>query len=172
MTTGSTGAKTFSRGILILAVLGAASLLPPTYSAEKDDEYLISLPEKKPATQAAKTSSGETPVRVLANADQLGGVLYDFKQTSEHKPTHLMKMQGGKQFNRLRTAMTTWNLPDGEKEFNMVPFLKQFVLSNWPSRIDAKGDLVFQDLSRFDRSGVPTANSYIYQPPLKSSSAP
>ena len=164
--------RLISRGFFILAVLGAASLLPPAYSAEKDDEYLISLPEKKPATQAAKSSAEETPVRVLANADQLRGVLYDFKQTSDGKPTYLMRMQGGKQFNRLRTAMTTWNLPDGEKEFNMIPFLKQFVLSNWQSRINVNGDLVFQDLARFDRSTVPTSKSYIYQPPLESSSAP
>jgi len=67
MKTGTTGAKTFSRGFFILAVLGAASLLPPaSYSAGRDDdEHLISLPEKKPATTKPKitTQKKETPAQ-------------------------------------------------------------------------------------------------------------
>ena len=60
-----------SRCIIILAVVGAASLLPPpSYSAEKDDEYLISLPEKKPATTKPKitTQKKETPAQPAESA--------------------------------------------------------------------------------------------------------
>ena len=74
--------RLISRGIFILAVLGAASLLPPTaYPAEKDDEYLISPPEKKPATTKPKitTQKKETPaqpaepVKQVSRQSLLGG---------------------------------------------------------------------------------------------------
>lgn len=70
--------RLISRGIFILAVLGAVSLLPPTYSAEKDDEYLISLPEKKPATTKPKitTQKKETPAepaKPVSRQSLLGG---------------------------------------------------------------------------------------------------
>ena len=74
--------RLISRGFFILAVLGAASLLPPSaYSAENDDEYLISLPEKKPATTKPRitTQKKETPaqpaepVKPVSRQSLLGG---------------------------------------------------------------------------------------------------
>ena len=73
--------RLISRGFFILAVLGAASLLPPAYSAENDDEYLISLPEKKPATTKPRitTQKKETPaqpaepVKPVSRQSLLGG---------------------------------------------------------------------------------------------------
>ena len=73
--------RLISRGFFILAVLGAASFLPSAYSAEKDDEYLISLPEKKPATTKPRitTQKKETPaqpaepVKPVSRQSLLGG---------------------------------------------------------------------------------------------------
>ena len=74
--------RLISRGIFILAVLSAASLLAPTsYSAEKDDEYLISLPEKKPATTKPKITTQKKepapqpaePVKPVSRQSLLGG---------------------------------------------------------------------------------------------------
>ena len=58
--------KLISRGFFILAVLSAVSLLSPaSYSADRNDEALISLPEKKPATTKPRitTQKKETPAQ-------------------------------------------------------------------------------------------------------------
>ena len=104
---------------------------------------------------------------------KLPGVLYDMKQTSDGMPTYLMDAQEGKQFNRMRTWLSVWNLPDTSgKESVLVPFLKRFVLSNWPYRTDSNGSLIFREFTSFSRSPVVLFRSYFYQPFLSSDTAP
>ena len=104
---------------------------------------------------------------------KLPGVLYDMKQTSDGMPTYLMDAQEGKQFNRMRTWLSVWNLPDTSgKESVLVPFLKRFVLSNWPYRTDSTGSLIFREFTNFSRSPVALFRSYFYQPFLSSDTAP
>ena len=104
---------------------------------------------------------------------RLPGVFYDMKQTSDGMPTYLMGAQDGKQFNRLRTWQSVWNLPDtAGKESVLVPFLKRFVLSNWPYRTDSAGNLFFREFANFSRSPVTPYRSFFYQPFLSSGTAP
>ena len=104
---------------------------------------------------------------------RLPGVFYDMKQTSDGMPTYLMGAQDGKQFNRLRTWLSVWNLPDtAGKESVLVPFLKRFVLSNWPYRTDSAGNLFFREFANFSRSSVTPYRSSFYQPFLSSDIAP
>ena len=105
--------------------------------------------------------------------DELPGVLYDLKQTSNGESTGLMEMQEGKQFNRMRTILSVWNLPDtAGKESLMVPYLKRFVVSNWPHRTDSTGQLFFNEFNQFSRSPVNSYKSYFYQPIISSANAP
>lgn len=107
------------------------------------------------------------------NRNKLRGVFYDLKRTSDGMSTYLLELQEGKQFNRLRTWQLVWNLPDtAGKESVMVPFLKRFVLSNWPCRTDSSGDYFYREFSKFFRSTVTPYQSYFYQPVLPSDSAP
>ena len=104
---------------------------------------------------------------------RLPGVFYDMKQTADGMPTYLMEAQEGKQFNRMRTWLSVWNLPDTSgKESVLVPFLKRFVLSNWPYRTDSTGSLIFREFTNFSRSPVALFRSYFYQPFLSSDTAP
>ena len=110
---------------------------------------------------------------VFGDEAQLPGVFYDMKQTSDGMPTYLMETQDGKQFNRLRTWLSVWNLPDTSgKESVLVPFLKRFVLSNWPYRTDSTGSLIFREFSNFSRSPITPYRSFFYQPFLSSDTAP
>ena len=110
---------------------------------------------------------------VFGDEAKLPGVFYDMKQTSDGMPTYLMEAQDGKQFNRLRTWLSVWNLPDtAGKESALVPFLKRFVLSNWPYRTDSTGSLIFREFSNFSRSPITPYRSFFYQPFLSSDTAP
>ena len=153
----------------------------PTYSEDSFELYIYDSDSSSSTYRITLTcqatvtgASQETKVAVEEpdEVDRLRGVLYDFKETSDHRAVNLMKLQGGKQFNRLRTAANVWNLPGTENEFNMIPFLKQFVLSNWQCRTDYKGDLFYRDLGRFERSTAATSKSYFYQTPVSSAVAP
>lgn len=132
-------------------------------------DSLDSTVQKAAATAAATTQKTES-----ANyEDELPGVLYDLKRTSNGESTGLMEMQEGKQFNRLRTMVYVWNLPDtAGKESVMVPYLKRFVVSNWPYRTDSGGNIFFSEFSQFSRSPVNLYQSYFYQPLLSSENAP
>lgn len=104
---------------------------------------------------------------------RLPGVFYDMKQTSDGMPTYLIDAQEGKQFNRMRTWLSVWNLPDtAGSESVLVPFLKRFVLSNWPYRTDSSGKVHFREFTNFSRSPVTPYRSYFYQPFLSSDTAP
>ncbi len=107
------------------------------------------------------------------NEEMLRGVCYDLKRTSDGMTTYLLELQGGKQFNRLRTWQLVWNLPDtAGSESVMVPFLKRFVLSNWPFRTDSAGELFYREFNQFMRSPITPYLSYFYQPNLPSDTAP
>jgi hypothetical protein len=132
-------------------LIGMMSLFPP--AAEADD----------------KTEDAPQ----IREEDKLPGVLYDLKWTSDGISTHLTDLQDGKQFNRMRTALSVWNLPDTSgKESVMVPFLKRFVLSNWPYRTDSAGNLFFREFSQFSRSSVSPNRAFFYQPSVSSDTAP
>ena len=82
MKSGRTTANLITRGIFILTVLCAAWLLfPASYAAEKDDEYLISLPEKKPATTKPRITTQKKeipaqpaePAKPISRQSLLGG---------------------------------------------------------------------------------------------------
>ena len=123
-------------------------------------------------TVAPKTTS---TVSVKKYEDELAGVFYDLKQTADGEQTGLLEIQSGKQFNlnRMRTMAYVWNLPETSgKESVMVPYLKRFVVSNWPSRTDSSGALTFNEFKQFSRSPVNPLKSYIYQPLVSSESAP
>ena len=123
-------------------------------------------------TGAPKTTS---TVSVKKYEDELAGVFYDLKQTADGEDTGLLEIQSGKQFNlnRMRTMAYVWNLPETSgKESVMVPYLKRFVVSNWPSRTDSSGALTFNEFKQFSRSPVNPLKSYIYQPLVSSESAP
>ena len=110
---------------------------------------------------------------MVGDEARLPGVFYDMKQTSDGMPTYLMEAQEGKQFNRLRTWLSVWNLPDtAGSESVLVPFLKRFVLSNWTYRTDSSGSLYFREFSNFSRSPITPYRSYFYQPFLSSDTAP
>jgi len=125
------------------------------------------------ASSDVSGSDPDSDSEKIGDEARLPGVFYDLKQTSDGMPTYLMGAQDGKQFNRLRTWLSVWNLPDtAGSESVMVPFLKRFVLSNWPYRIDSSGNLFFREFSNFSRSPVTLYRSYFYQPFLSSDTAP
>lgn len=119
------------------------------------------------------TTKPKTAASSVNYEDELPGVLYDLKQTSDGESTGLMEMQSGKQFNRIRTMLSVWNLPDtAGKESVMVPYLKRFVVSNWPHKSDSTGQLSFNEFRQFSRSPVNSFKSYFYQPIISSANAP
>lgn len=129
------------------------------------------LPSLPAAWGADANAAAEEPG--IRDEDKLPGVLYDLKLTSDGMPTRLMASQDGKQFNRLRTALSVWNLPDTSgKESVVIPFLKRFVLSNWPYKTDSAGNLYFREFNLFSRSSVTPYRSFFYQPFLSSDTAP
>jgi len=124
------------------------------------------------AAQASQ-AAGKDKDQAVEYVDKLPGVFYDLKQTSDGKTTYLLEMQEGRQFNRLRTMVYVWNLSDTSgTESVMVPFLKRFVVSNWPYRTDSAGNLFYREFSQFFRSPVNPDKSYFYQPLIPSESAP
>ena len=123
-------------------------------------------------TIASATASAKEEDTVIYE-DELPGVLYDLKQTSDGEPTYLMEMQEGKQFNRMRTMLSVWNLPDtAGKESIMIPYLKRFVVSTWPHKPDPAGNLHYEEFRQFSRSPVNSYKSYFYQPIVSSENAP
>lgn len=130
---------------------------------------------KQQTVASATTTKPKTTAPVVNEEDELPGVLYDLKQTSNGESTGLLEMQEGKQFNlnRMRTMLSVWNLPDtAGKESLMVPYLKRFVVSNWPHKTDSTGQLFFNEFNQFSRSPVNSYRSYFYQPIISSANAP
>lgn len=149
----------------------------PARSGSADNGSLISLPgdsgKSAKQTKSASTAKPKTTAPAVNEEDELPGVLYDLKQTSDGEPTYLMDLQGGKQFNRLRTTLSVWNLPDtAGTESIMVPYLKRFVLSNWPHKADSTGYISFNEFKQFSLSPVNSYKSFFYQPIISSANAP
>lgn len=128
---------------------------------------------KQQTVASATTAKPKTAAPAVNEEDELPGVLYDLKQTADGSPTYLMDLQGGKQFNRLRTTLSVWNLPDtADTESIMVPYLKRFVLSNWPHKTDSVGVPSYNEFNKFFRSTVTPYRSSFYQPFTPSVTAP
>lgn len=128
---------------------------------------------KQQTVASATTTKPKTAAPAVNEEDELPGVLYDLKQTADGSPTYLMDLQGGKQFNRLRTTLSVWNLPDtADTESIMVPYLKRFVLSNWPHKTDSVGVPSYNEFKQFFRSSVTPYKSFFYQPNTSSETAP
>ena len=117
-----------------------------------DDEFLISLPTdstKNKQTSSSALSKNEEQPPVIRQEDKLPGVLYDLSQTSARKPTKLLEIQ---------------NSPDAtEHDFNAVPALKKFILSDWMQRGDNKGNRTYSELNQYYRSPVVPYRSFFYQ---------
>jgi formylglycine-generating enzyme required for sulfatase activity len=145
------------------------------YTGQK---YKIGFQEDGPDStgqKATASATASTKNNAVEYEDELPGVFYDLKLTSNGESTGLMEMQEGKQFNlnRMRTMKSVWNLPEtAGKESVMVPYLKRFVVSNWPSRTDSTGNLFFSEFSQFSRSPINSYKSYFYQSFVSSESAP
>ncbi len=156
----------FLEGIKLPGAILVASARPTGDSATAKSD------DAGKAKSANSTKNATPPVE---NEDELPGVLYDLKRTSSGESTGLMEMQEGKQFNLnwMRTMLSVWNLPDtAGKESLMVPYLKRFVVSNWPHKTDSTGLLSFEEFKQFSRSPVNSYRSYFYQPIISSANAP
>lgn len=151
--------------------------IPASKYAKQDVKIGFQLDDGIETKQQTVASATTTKPKMTAPAvneeDELPGVLYDLKQTADGSPTYLMDLQGGKQFNRLRTTLSVWNLPDtADTESIMVPYLKRFVLSNWPHKTDSMGVPSYNEFNKFSRSTVTPYRSFFYQPRIPSEDAP
>ncbi len=138
--------------VFAVCLLLSAFLASDACYAADDDEFLISLPTKKPKNQQTSSSASsktEEQPPVIRQEDKLPGVIYDLSRTSARKPTNLLEIQ---------------NSPDAtEVDFNAVPVLKKFILSDWMQRGDNKGNRTYTELNQYYRSPVIPYRSFFFQ---------